>query len=225
MGRQARSCNDSDCRAHPPVVCTDWHPGRLRSTDPRITPDASPAREPSEISMHDEIDSGRNECRRRAVRMTYETRSCRVHETNLAIFLGKRAHCASWFVKGSSAAGKKDDLLERAGLVPVLGDGAVGINQRTKLAVIFTAAGSILHAVLRSLSQRYRCTCTSVDRHRWQESIKIGDSSTWWIGARGERVEGVQTFKWGKREPLSRNCRSLEVSSYSADVTGASGLP
>ncbi|OAD62783.1 Protein outspread [Eufriesea mexicana] len=71
-GRQARSCNDSDCRAHPPVVCTDWHPGRLRSADPRVAPDASPARGPPKISMHDEIDSGRNECRRRVVRMTYE---------------------------------------------------------------------------------------------------------------------------------------------------------
>ncbi|OAD60903.1 EF-hand domain-containing family member A2 [Eufriesea mexicana] len=64
-------------RAHPPVVCTDWHPGRLRSTDPRISPDASPARGPPETPMHDEIDSGRNECRRRAVRMTYEAWSCR----------------------------------------------------------------------------------------------------------------------------------------------------
>ncbi|OAD58110.1 Thrombospondin type-1 domain-containing protein 7A [Eufriesea mexicana] len=70
---------DSYKWAHPPVVCTDWHPGRLRSTDPRIAPDASPAREPPEISMHDEIDSGRNECRRRVVRMTYEAWSCRVH--------------------------------------------------------------------------------------------------------------------------------------------------
>ncbi|OAD57887.1 Peptidyl-prolyl cis-trans isomerase CWC27 like protein [Eufriesea mexicana] len=66
-------------KAHPTVMCTDWHPGRLRSTDPRIAPDASPARKPPEISTHDEIDSGRNECRRRAVRMTYVTRSCRVH--------------------------------------------------------------------------------------------------------------------------------------------------
>ncbi|OAD55258.1 Choline transporter-like protein 1 [Eufriesea mexicana] len=78
-GRQARSCNDSDCRAHPPVVCADWHPGRLRSTDPRVAPGASPARGPPEIPTHDEIDSGRNECRRRVVRMTYEAWSCRVH--------------------------------------------------------------------------------------------------------------------------------------------------
>ncbi|OAD57588.1 Insulin-like receptor [Eufriesea mexicana] len=70
----------------------DWHPGRLRSTDPRIAPDASPAREPPEIPMHDEIDSGRNElCQsidiRNSVRHFSRLKGCRLVQGFVQILL------------------------------------------------------------------------------------------------------------------------------------------
>ncbi|OAD53563.1 hypothetical protein WN48_09744 [Eufriesea mexicana] len=68
----------SDYKAHTPVVCA-MVPRTTRAADPRIDTRCPISLQTAPKTMHDEIDSGLNECRRRTVRMTYEARSFRVH--------------------------------------------------------------------------------------------------------------------------------------------------